>query len=230
MNQHQKYPLGYKAATKVIDLGRAAFFGSEDTDLPKGRGPERERDDRTPSFGYVGEDYEEARVLLLGINPGNGPNDVRHASDEKMMPALIEFAKNPSPNSFEEAARAYQEACESWPIWKRHCSEIIGAGCLTLSQIAYANCLPYRTESCSGFSDDVAERAANLYAYPLIEELHPKVVVALGKRSAEILGFCKKLIPNLIVWNRAQAATAKVLEERSRAAEELFALLGSSTQ
>ncbi len=219
------YPLGYGAATKVLELGRAAFFGSADTDLPLHRSSERSRDDRIPSFGYVGTGYQKTRVLLLGINPGNGPNDARAPGDEKMIPVLFEFAEHPSPASFLTAQDAYREACRSWPIWSRHCAEIIGAGGLSLDEVAYSNCLPWRTESKSKFADSVAERAATLYVQPLIEELKPRVIIALGKRAAEILYLCEKTLPTLIVWNRAQAATAAVLEERSATAARIFAIL-----
>jgi uracil-DNA glycosylase len=89
--------------------------------------------------------------------------------------------------------------------------------------VAYSKCLPWRTESKSGFAPSVAEKAAKLYAYPLIEELQPKLIIALGKRAEEILLLAGQKLPaRLITWNRAQAATPAVLKERAKAAAEIL--------
>jgi len=213
---------GYDTALSVLKKGRAAFFGGGDVDLPKNR-PLKLKDDLTPSFGYVGERYSpKTGVLILGINPGNG-SDVRSEADEQLYPALISFTENPSQKHFAEAQQAYKAACVTWPVWRRHCSEFIGAGKLELEEVAYSNCLPWRTESKSGFAPSVAEKAAKLYAYPLIEELQPKLIIALGKRAEEILLLAGQKLPaRLITWNRAQAATPAVLKERAKAAAEIL--------
>jgi hypothetical protein len=143
-----------------------------------------------------------------------------------MMPILIRFAQDPSPVHFLEAQRASQAECTTWHIWRRHCAEITGAGKLALDEIAYSNCLPWRTGSQSNFDDHVAERAASLYARPLIEELQPSVVICLGKRAGSIVRTAGEALPPVIVWNRAQAPTAAVLSERRRTAAEIFALVG----
>ena len=222
----QAYPLGYDTARRVLTLGRAVFFGDSDADLPSGRSPLLRRDDLTPQFGYVGSRYADVRVLLLGINPGHGTqNIVRTATDGRMMPAHINFAEDPSPARFLEAQQKYKAECEHWHIWKRHCAAVIGAGKLSLEDVAYSNCLPWRSGSASNFSDFVARRAVELYAYPLIEELKPTLLIALGKRAAEILRLAGKTLPPLIVWNRAQVATEAVLRDRANAAAQVFTLL-----
>jgi hypothetical protein len=219
-------PLGYLSAKAALRAGRAAFFGHADSDLPANRSPLLTADDRTPQFGYVGTKYAKTHVLLLGINPGNGSQtEVRSATDARMMPALVQFAQTPTPENFTRAQEAYKAECQTWHIWKRHCSEIIGAGKLTLEDVAYSNCLPWRSRSESAFDEAVAERAARLYAYPLIEELRPTVVVALGRKSSAILQLTGQRLPRVIVWNRAQAATPTVLRDRADAAREIFRLL-----
>lgn len=221
-------PPGYQTACSVLEAERAAFFCNTDTDLPGNRSPLLRQDDLTPQFGYVGRGYTSTGVLLLGINPGNGKGTTttRTATDERMMPRLIQFARDPSPENFELAQGAYHGDCATWHIWRRHCAEITGAGRLSLDDIAYSNCLPWRTGSESSFDDAVAERAAKLYAHPLIKELDPLVLICLGKRAAEIVRIGRPPLPRLITWNRAQAATPGVLAERKRAAVEVFTLLG----
>ena len=222
------FPLGYKSASAVIRLGRAAFFGSSTTDLPRRRSEALRRDDLIPQFGYVGREYAAARVLLLGINPGNGPIDAASPSseDQRMMPLLAAFAAEPSVANFMRAQEAQKIASQTWPVWRRHCAPIFGAGGLSFEQIAYSNCLPWRTGSESNFDDEVASRSACLYALPLIEELAPTVVIALGKRVASILRLGGRPVEPLIVWNRSQAATPPVLQERQAAAERIFRLVG----
>jgi hypothetical protein len=133
-------PLGFRTARSVLDCGRAAFFGTADADLPVGRTGDVAADDRIPQFGYVGAAYANTRVLLFGINPGNGhQNDARSAGDARLMPALHRFVVERTPEAFIAAQAAYQTACQAWPVWKRHCAEVIGAGRLSLDDVAYSN-------------------------------------------------------------------------------------------
>jgi hypothetical protein len=222
--------LGFRPARKVVEMGRSAFFGGLETDLPLGRSALIRKHDSTPQFGFVGARYLQKRVLLIGINPGNGPKyDLPTKGDARMMPALMQFAECPSLEHFELASLAYQKECHAWPLWKRHCNEVLGPGRLLFDEIAYANCLPWRTESDSAFGDDVADKAARLYVMPLLLELAPQVVIALGKRAASILAMTGGPIKNLIVWNRAQAATARVKSDRAEAASRIFAALSAYT-
>jgi len=220
-------PLGYESAKAVVNAGRQAFFGSAKADLPSGRSPVLQKDDLAPQFGYVGSRYSNARVLILGINPGNGPrDDVRTPEDEMMMPALHRFAAKPSPQNFEAATKAYEIQCQRWHVWTHYCAEVIGAGRLSLEDIAYSNCLPWRTGSESNFNEFVARKAVALYAFPLIAELNATLVIALGKRAGQILRSVSRKLPQVIVWNRARAATAAVKQERAASAAALFKALG----
>jgi hypothetical protein len=219
-------PLGYKPAKVVVEMGRQAFFDSLTADLPTGRSSILQKDDLTPQFGYVGSRYLKSKVLILGINPGNGrSNDARTPGDETLMPPHQQFAADPSPMNFKAATEAYKAECQKWHVWKRHCAEIIGAGGLSLDEIAYSNCLPWRTDSESSFSDTVAKKAAKLYAFPIIDELQPILVIALGKRAAAILKSVHRELPPLIVWNRAQAATPNVKQDRAKTADAIFKAL-----
>lgn len=143
-----------------------------------------------------------------------------------MMPTISAFAAKPTADAFLLAQAAQKVECQTWHVWRRHCAEIFGAGGLSLEQIAHSNCLPWRSGSASNFDNAVAANAARLYALPLIEELVPTVVIAVGKRAAEILQLGGHRVKHLIVWNRAQAATAPVLQERRVAVQEIFRLVG----
>lgn len=219
---NDQLPLGLKTARLVIELGRGPFFGALDADLPPNRQSTLGEDDQLPQFGYVGSRYQSTRLLVLGINPGNGPNNKRTRHDEILMPRLRQFVLDREAQSFLEAQRAFQTVCSSWPMWRRHCSAVIGAGgFLTMDDIAYSNCLPWRTASESAFGGSVSLRAAEFFAYPLIDELQPRTIVAMGKKAASILAIGGRSFADLIVWNRSQAATSPVLKERALAAERI---------
>jgi hypothetical protein len=219
-------PLGFLPAKHTVEAGRSQFFGDADADLPPGRSVLLGAHDRAPQFGFVGTRYGDRRVLLLGINPGNGPdNDEPTRGDVRMMPAIAAFAECPTTDNFDIASLAYKAECEKWPMWRRHCKEVLGPGKLTFEEIAYSNCLPWRTASQSAFSASVAQKAAELYVEPLLKELAPKIVIAMGKRAAQIVAMTSEIVPELIVWNRAQAATEAVKAERLAAAAQIFAAL-----
>lgn len=223
-------PLGYRAALSALEKGRSEFFGGAEVDLPESRSAEIAKDDLIPQFGFVGSSFARTRVLLIGINPGNGPDGKRTAGDEIAMPVLRRFFEERSEVSFSMSQHAYKGVCESWPMWRRHCSEVIGAGRLLMDEVAYTNCLPWRTNSKSTFSDDVGRRAAQSYAYPLIDELNPKVIIALGKRAASILKLGGRDFEDLIVWNRAQAATKEVIADRTATAARILQAIGRKVQ
>lgn len=218
-------PLGYNSAVGALEAGRAAFVGSAYADLPTRRAPQIASDDLVPQFGFVGDRYSASRVLLLGINPGNGDNQKRNAADDIQMPPLADFARTRTVEAFKAAQNAYRQVCQAWPMWRRHCSEVIGAGLLTLDDNAYSTCLPWRTASEASFDGNVSRQAAVLYAYPLIDELKPMVVIAMGKKSATILSLGGRRIANLVTWNRAQAATAAAIADRASTAKRIFEIL-----
>jgi uracil-DNA glycosylase len=103
---------------------------------------------------------------------------------------------------------------------------VIGAGKLSFEEIAYSNCLPWRTGSKSNFADEVADNALKFYALPLIQELTPRVIVAMGKRAAAILETADREIPEVITWTRAQAATESVKRERVDSAARILSAVG----
>jgi hypothetical protein len=213
--------LGFVAAKGAVEAGRSAFFGSASFDLPPNRSSDVAANDWIPQFGFTGKRFESTRILLLGINPGNGSGQVASASDQAMLPHLRTFAESPSADNFLRAQAAYFEACESWSIWDRHCTDILTTANLTSESIAYSNCLPWRTGSEAAFDTSVARRTATLYAGPLVGELEPRVIIAVGKKAMAILELSKVKLPDVIVWNRARAPTASVIRDREVARERL---------
>ena len=209
--------LGFRTAKSIIELGRGAFFVYPAADLPDSSTAQIRSDDLLPQFGYVGSNYSSRRILFLGINPGNGPRDRRNSGDDVQMPALEAFATEPTERNFERAGEAYRRACQSWFIWGRECNELLSLGSLSIDDVAFSNALPWRTKSQAGYPRSVERRAAEHYVKPLLAELEPKVVVAVGKKVERILADAGPSSAALVVWNRARALTQSVRQERDEA-------------
>jgi hypothetical protein len=91
------------------------LFGSPNVALPVRTSTVVAADDLIPQFGFVGRCYESRRVLVVGINPGNGSNDGRSLSDEEMMPVLHRFIAEPNETTYEVALEAQAKAFPGWP-------------------------------------------------------------------------------------------------------------------
>jgi hypothetical protein len=212
----------FMIAREIAFKGRRTFFNSEDDDLPLGRSSELQQDDKVPQFGFVGSKYNEC-LLVIGINPGRGRyDDRRERGDAKQMPALHSFLRRRDELSFIGAMTAYKAVCETWHVW-RHCRPWMTTANLNLENIAYTNLLPYRTESKAKYSALVAKKSLDEYVIPLVTELKPKIVVALGKRRPfEELSTKKLLRTSIFAWNRAQALTPDVIKERSETGQAIL--------
>jgi hypothetical protein len=87
----------------VLGYGRSVFFGS---DLPVTDSKIIAGDDRLLQPGFIGDQYEKKRLVVVGIMPGNGSRKQRSQSDSEMMPILHAFNQSPTPSTFEEAMKA----------------------------------------------------------------------------------------------------------------------------
>ena len=141
------------------------------------------------------------------------------------MPALHKFAAERTPQSFEAAQIAYRSVCEGWAVWGRQCYELLRAGDVDMDEVAFTNALPWRTASQSAFGKSIARRAAELYARPVVDELQPRIIVAVGKKAADILEYAGLMSPSVVVWSRAQALQPHVVAEREAATRKFTNLL-----
>ena len=90
-----------------------------------------------------------------------------------------------------------------------------------------ADGLPWRTASQSAFSEAVSRKAAQLYVDPFVRQLQPKVIVAVGKKAAEMLEYAGHLSEAVVVWNRARALRPSVVADREAAAKKFSVLLSA---
>lgn len=219
--------LGFLSARQALRLGRDSFFPTSNLDLPLRNSEQIKCDDLIPQFGYVGQRYAKRRILLMFVNPANG-SDPRAADDERMMPHLTRFSKEPTERNFADAGQAYNAECHNWRMSSRYHSYLFGEEKLSCDEVAYANCLPWRTQSGTHFSDDIAKVTSKFYVGLLLDELKPKILIAMSKRSNEIINMSligmaeDKPIWRSFVWNFAQAETGQVRREREAMAAAIL--------
>jgi hypothetical protein len=150
--------LGFEPARRVIQLGRGAFFTRADKNVPIRDVEQLRRDDLVPQLGFVGADYSATRVLLVGINPGNGGNN--RGDDAIMMPVPRRLAEHPTEETFRAASVAYQAGFQGWAPNRLHSRQLFGPGRLAYDEVAYVCALPWRTQTEPPFSADVVRKAA----------------------------------------------------------------------
>ena len=105
------------------------------------------------------------------------------------------------------------------------CSELLQSVGLSIDEVAFTNVLPWRTASTGQYHKTVSRKTAFLYVEPYLEELQPQLIVAVGKKANEALDFLGRLPAEVVVWNRARAATPAVIAERKEASKRLIELL-----
>jgi hypothetical protein len=199
-----------RAAFNVVHAtlrgGRKLLFESETAALPIRMSDAVSADDTIPQFGFVGKYYGARKIAVIGINPGNGPDDHRTQSDEEMMPVLHRFVAEPNEVTYAAASFAQAKAFPSWLASKEIGLILEGEG-IRADEIAYTNACPYRAgkgESKDVFPNNRRMRlAADNWLSPLLNALTPKLVIAHGQKAAEVISYCA-LSSTRLVYNRSR--------------------------
>ena len=175
------------AFQKAASVSRAALYGiASDAQLPLNL----VTDAKVPFLGYCGPKYVQGNPVLLAINPGGGGDDYRqrHAGDEELIP-LIEAFCRASPEERGEAldgmSRVYMQHVQTWNLRKIVIPTLEACG-KAVDEVCYLNVFPYRTRN-NAMPTATARYAAwgNVVA-PLISELRPKNLIALGKKAGGV--------------------------------------------
>ena len=148
-------------------------------------------DARVMTTGYVGENYEPGKgILLLGINPGGGGTKFaaagRSAEDELFYPHLYEFKATGSLGSFERINNAYARVLPYWNLWRILGPTIEAAG-TKLDEIAYMNVMPYRTRDNKTPPVVTQHESWTRIVEPTLELLQPTAIVTLGKKAGSVI-------------------------------------------
>ena len=138
---------------------------------------------RYPQPGYIGKGYFEStsKVLLMGINPGQGRG--YETRDSILFKCSLRLARNPDAENLESLMSVYREQMPAWTIFSRH--EILKRLGVSFDGIAYMNVLHVNTNV---GADD--KRLGPVYRYAIakytrkqIELLQPHAIVHLGKQG-----------------------------------------------
>lgn len=237
-SEHQGLPLGYRAAREVVSIGYEAMFKGYEKLIPHASDLASDEDNRTPQFGFVGPRYAETRVLVLGLNPGLVKRDKVGKRDQWSLEALRRFRDEPTPSNFLAAQAANRVALEGWRDEYLHWELLLAGTSLTFDDIAFSNGLPWRTAT-NALSSQLQLRAAACYAWPLVRELDPRLVICFGCNAAQVFEPRRRRVrhpkdvrhqptqplPPHVVWRRSRESVAEIERKNASAVAQINATL-----
>jgi len=237
-SEQQDVPLGYHAACEVVRVGYKAMFQGCEQLIPQASDLALKKANQTPQFGFVGPRYAETRVLVLGVNPGVVKRDKVKERDQPSLDALRSFRDEPTPGKFLAAQAANRIALESWRDENRHWKHLLARTSLTFDDIAFSNGLPWRT-STNELSSQLQLHAAAYYAWPLVKELAPRLVICFGCNAAQVFEPRRRRVrhpkdvrhgppqplPPHVVWRRSRKRTAEIERQNASALAQINATL-----
>jgi hypothetical protein len=172
---------------RAARVSRADLYGiSPDQQLPA----YLTTDARTPFLGFVGHKFTAGGVVLLAINPGGGGKAYQHRppQDQEILPLIEAFvcsAATEASRCFRAMSNNYAKQVQTWNLW-RILNPVLQACDKELSEIVFLNCFPYRTAG-DRMPQVLALRASWVTIIePLLAELKPNKVIALGKKAGGV--------------------------------------------
>ena len=138
------------------------------------------RDDsfNLPQPGYVGWNYWDTRLLLIGQNPGTSPPRFRE-QDQRYAQALAVVGEHGSADALADLQAVLEEIIPTWPV-RGDYFPLEECG-LSLADIAYFNLVRCRTRGNKPPSSKMIGNCVFEHLTTWIEFLQPKVVVCIGK-------------------------------------------------
>ena len=131
-----------------------------------------------PQPGYIGSDYQKARVLLVGQNPGVSPKRFL-AQDTQYASALNRVADKPGSKTLKELEGILNRIIPTWPVTGNY-FPLAECG-LTLQEIAYFNLVRCRTKDNRPPSSLMVSNCSTNHFVRWLDWLSPSVVVCIGK-------------------------------------------------
>lgn len=205
----------YTAVLSALRIQREDVFGASDLQLPVSQ----PRDAMIPQIGFVGQDYRPGGTLLLGINPGGGGDTYARTSEDSLLLPMSKELRDglASPDKVSVFFGQYAANMRTWNLW-RIAAPVLDACGSRQSQIAYLNWCPFRTRGDAMPHAQAMRRSRETYLAPLIDQLAPSRIIALGKKVG---GWLEKVpfndatqyvIPRTIGDSRVGPEALEVLE------------------
>jgi uracil-DNA glycosylase len=141
----------------------------------------RDLAENVPQPGWVGSNYNHARVLLVGQNPGT-PKSLADA-DRPYTNALRALKDNPTEENHQALVTVLQKFVPQWPVHGNY-FPLVECG-LTLQDIAYCNVVRCRTQNDRPPNKALAQTCIAQHFSRWLALLSPRVVVFVGKWAAD---------------------------------------------
>jgi len=172
---------------QAASISRATLYEREhDLQLPLNL----QSDARVPILGFCGPRYVVGNPVLLAINPGGGGDDYRerHARDEELIPlieAFVRASQSAQGAAFEKMSLAYMQHVQNWNL-KNILEPTLDACGKNIDEVCFLNLFPYRTRMNRRPSAKALNSAWIKVIAPLLSELRPMLLIALGRKAGSI--------------------------------------------
>lgn len=169
----------HRAALGALRLSRREIFGDADDQLPIAE----PADAQLPQIGFIGSGYRRGGTVLLGINPGGGRDAYRRTpEDARLLPMISALREGElSPRDVQEVFDLVAVTMRRWNLW-RVVAPVLDACGEGQEEIAYLNWCPFRTRQDKMPRAGAMRRCLDAYLGPLMAELAPARIIALGKK------------------------------------------------
>lgn len=184
----------------------------------------RDQSENIPQPGYIGKNYQQYRILLVGQNPGICPPSMK-SRDSVYMKALIELGENPTFLNYEKLYQILQDFIPDWPVNRNYFPlEECGLG---LEDIAYCNVVRCRTDKNKTPSQKITENCINEHLFKFVEAIDPQVIIFIGKWAYLQTNTLLKDRPSKMVFlNRDRSLSATERSANKQAVIEVVQSVG----
>lgn len=146
----------------------------------------RDNGENVPQPGYVGPNYSQSRVALVGQNPAapkTGTSKTLTEADLPYTQALRALRDSPTEDSYRELSSILARFIPQWPVHGSY-FPLQEAG-LTLSDIAYFNVVRCRTERDGVPGLGLTSNCVAHHFGRWLDALAPRTVIFIGKWAAD---------------------------------------------
>ncbi len=208
----------------AAQVRRQQLYGVEiDGQLPQ----HLRADARVPFLGFSGPKFRPGCPVLLAINPGGGGDayQVRTPQDEELIPLIEAFVAAEDIEieaAFNRMTRTYMAMAQTWNL-RRILKPTLDACGVSVEEVCYLNIFPYRTRGDVRPSASSLRKAWSDITSPLLADLKPSKLIALGKKAGGVAQSLAKEGPRLYVVPRTIGDTyisdeAKLVLQQIRSA------------
>ena len=188
--------------------------------------PKLLRDDsfNLPQPGYIGTNYKNTRVLLVGQNPGIS-HDYSNDSDEGFANALIAVKKDKNAQAVNKVRNILDRIMPTWDIFKTY-FPLADCG-LRLDDIAYTNVVRCRTEENAKPGVRISRICISKHFIPWLE---PRFVLFMGKWAHDEISYEleDRGIPYAFINRDRSLSNSERRRNRTDAAERVRNILSSN--